>query len=149
MAAHYAHTNIIASDWRRLAKFYQAAFGCEPVPPERKQSGSWLEAGTGVRGAALQGVHLRLPGHGGAGPTLEIYSYRHMEEKPEALPNRKGFGHIAFVVDDVLDAVDKITSLGGRAVGKVTSTDVPGVGRLTFVYAADPEDNILELQHWS
>jgi Predicted enzyme related to lactoylglutathione lyase len=72
-----------------------------------------------------------------------------MEEKPEALPNRKGFGHIAFVVDDVLDAVDKITSLGGRAVGKVTSTDVPGVGRLTFVYAADPEDNILELQHWS
>ena len=149
MPTRYAHTNIIAADWRRLAEFYQRTFGCEPVPPERNQSGKWLEAGTGVRGAALQGVHLRLPGYGGTGPTLEIYSYRQMEEKPAAVANRKGFGHIAFVVDDVVQALDQIKSLGGRAIGRVTSTEVPGVGRLTFVYAADPENNILELQHWS
>jgi predicted enzyme related to lactoylglutathione lyase len=149
MATRYTHTNIIAEDWRRLASFYQGAFGCEPVPPERNQSGTWLATGTGVKDASLQGVHLRLPGYGSAGPTLEIYSYRAMHEKPQALPNRKGFGHIAFVVDDVQRALDQITSLGGRAIGKITSTEVPGVGHLTFVYAVDPEDNILELQHWS
>jgi predicted enzyme related to lactoylglutathione lyase len=149
MAARYTLTNIIAGDWRRLANFYQQAFGCEPVPPVRNQSGTWLESGTGVVGAALEGVHLRLPGYGESGPTLEIYSYRHMEQKPAALPNRKGLGHIAFVVDDVPQALAQIQSLGGRAIGKVASTELPGVGCLTFAYAADPEDNILELQHWS
>src|SRR5512135_1157752 len=71
----YVHTNMIARDWRALASFYQTLFGCVPVPPERDFAGPTLEAGTGVPGAALRGVHLRLPGHGSDGPTLEIYSY--------------------------------------------------------------------------
>jgi|SRR5688572_27003370 len=145
----YAHTNIIATDWRRLADFYQRAFGCEFVPPERNQSGKWLEDGTNVPGASLRGVHLRLPGHGDSGPTLEIYSYHQMEEKPPALPNRKGFGHIAFAVDDVQATLDQIVSSGGRAVGKIVSVEVPGAGKITFIYAADPEDNLIELQRWS
>ena len=149
MSTRYAHTNIIAGDWRRLAEFYQRVFDCEFVPPERKQIGKWLEDGTGVQGAALQGVHLRLPGHGSSGPTLEIYSYREMGEKPSALANRKGFGHIAFAVDDVEATLDQIISCGGRAIGKVVSAEVPGAGTITFTYAADPEDNIIELQKWS
>jgi predicted enzyme related to lactoylglutathione lyase len=149
MAARYAHTNIIAADWQRLAEFYQRVFGCEFVPPERNQSGKWLEDGTGVLNAALRGVHLLLPGHGDAGPTLEIYSYRDMEEKPPGLPNRKGFGHIAFAVDDVEATLDQVISLGGRAIGKVVSVEVLGAGTITFTYAADPEDNLIELQKWS
>jgi predicted enzyme related to lactoylglutathione lyase len=31
----YVHTNLIARDWRRLASFYQAVFGCEIAPPVR------------------------------------------------------------------------------------------------------------------
>ena len=149
MPIRYAHTNIIAADWKRLAEFYQLAFDCVPVPPERNQSGKWLEDGTGVPGAALAGVHLRLPGYGSSGPTLEIYSYQAMQEKPTALPNRQGFNHIAFVVDDVERTLQQIISLGGRAIGKVVTAQVPGVGQITFVYAADPEDNILEIQKWT
>ena len=37
---------------------------------------------------------------------------------------------------------------GGRHVGDITSSEVPGVGLLTFVYLADPEGNIIELQAW-
>ena len=140
---------IPAADWQRLAEFYQRVFGCELVPPERNQSGQWLADGTGVPGAALRGVHLRLPGHGPGGPTLEIYSYSQMEEKPSALPNRKGFGHLAFAVDDVEATLNQIISCGGRAVGKIVSVDVPGLGTITFTYAADPEDNLIELQKWS
>jgi predicted enzyme related to lactoylglutathione lyase len=29
----YVHTNLIARDWRALAKFYTGVFGCEFVPP--------------------------------------------------------------------------------------------------------------------
>ena len=78
----YVHTNLIARDWRRLADFYESVFGCVLVPPERDYSGPVLEAGTGVSGAALRGVHLRLPGGGADGPTLEIYSYSHEAEGP-------------------------------------------------------------------
>ena len=28
--ARYAHTNLIARDWRRLVDFYQTVFGCVP-----------------------------------------------------------------------------------------------------------------------
>ena len=59
--ARYAHTNLIARDWRALARFYVEVFGCTTVPPERSYAGAELEAGTGVRDAALEGVHLRLP----------------------------------------------------------------------------------------
>jgi catechol 2,3-dioxygenase-like lactoylglutathione lyase family enzyme len=144
----FGHVNIVARDWKQLSRFYQTVFGCVPVPPRRQLSGGWLEKGTGVAGAALEGEHLRLPGHGAEGPTLEIYSYTGMLDKPEAAANRLGLGHLAFRVPDVADALDGIRSEGGRALGAISSADVPGKGRVTFVYACDPEDNIIEIQAW-
>ncbi len=148
MAVRYAHTNIVARDWRKLARFYEDVFECVLLEPERNQAGRWLEQGTGVAGAALSGVHLRLPGHGENGPTLEIYSYTAMLEKPTPYANRQGFGHLAFAVDDIEKTLVAVLTRGGAALGEVVTTDVPGAGRVTFVYATDPEGNILELQRW-
>ena len=78
----FGHVNSVARDWRRLSRFYQTVFGCEPVPPRRTLSGPWLEA-------------------------------------------------------------------GGRALGTVSTARIPGRGSLTFVYARDTEDHILELHAWS
>lgn len=148
MRATYKHTNIIAMDWRLLSAFYQHVFGCVPVPPRRAQSGAWLEEGTGVRRAALEDEHLRLPGHGEGGPTLEIYSYREMLDAPEPAANRRGYGHLAFEVDDVEVALELAIAAGGRRHGKVVSQDVAGAGRVTFTYVQDPEGNLVELQSW-
>ena len=63
-----------------------------------------MAAGTGIAGAHLRGIHLRLPGHGDAGPTLEIFSYDQMAERPPTAVNRPGFGHLAFSVEDVAAA---------------------------------------------
>jgi catechol 2,3-dioxygenase-like lactoylglutathione lyase family enzyme len=94
----------------------------------------------------LRGEHLRLPGHGPEGPTLEIFNYNVLKEKPEAAVNRTGFGHIAFVVDDVAAAREAVLAAGGRPVGEVvTLTNALGQ-KLTWVYVTDPEGNILELQ---
>jgi len=149
VAIRYAHTNIISKNWKELAKFYEEVFDCTPVPPERSQSGQWLEEGTGVEGAELAGMHLRLPGYGDNGPTLEIYQYKHMKEKPEAAANRQGLGHLAFAVDDVSEMLDRIVAQGGQALGKITTATVTGAGNITFVYVTDPEGNIIELQKWS
>ena len=62
-----------------------------------------------------------MPGYGEAHPTLEIFSY---DTSKKAIPpeiNRPGIAHIAFEVDDV---------------------------EAFFVYAQDPEGNIIELQSW-
>lgn len=145
----YAHTNLIARDWNRLANFYIDVFGCRPVPPERRQSGAWLARGTGVENAALEGVHLRLPGHGDGGPTLEIYTYNEILDSPPGVANRRGFGHLAFEVADVGDSVSAILEQGGSLLGEITTHAIDGVGCLTFVYARDPEGNVLEIQSWS
>lgn len=148
-AARYAHTNLIARDWRALAAFYGSVFGCVPVPPERDYAGATLEAGTGIPGAALTGVHLRLPGHGPDGPTLEIFHYSVLADTPVPRVNRPGFGHIAFVVPDVAAAQREVLAAGGSAVGEVVTLQ-PGAGAwVTWCYVTDPEGNIIELQAWS
>jgi catechol 2,3-dioxygenase-like lactoylglutathione lyase family enzyme len=145
----YAHTNLVARDWRRLVRFYVSSFACEPVGPERDQSGEWLESATGVPGARLQGAHLRLPGHGDSGPTLEIFTYEHLVEGQIPVANGVGFGHIAFQVDDVVSALQRVLDNGGQRLGSISRTTVTGVGELEVTYARDPEGNIIELQHWS
>lgn len=94
-------------------------------------------------------MHLRLPGHGNKGPTLEIYQYSTNEPRPGTVANREGIAHIAFKVDDVEEAASQVLRHGGSRVGEVASATIDGVGLLTFVYLADPEGNIIELQSWN
>ena len=146
--ARFVHTNLIARDWRALAAFYQSVFGCEPVPPERNFSGPTLEAGTGISGAAFTGIHLRLPGHDGSGPTLEIFSYSPVVDGPLPVVNRPGFAHIAFEVDAVRDARAKVFAAGGQPVGDVVTLVTADGRSVTWCYVRDPEGNIIELQSW-
>ena len=147
--ARYVHTNLVASDWQTLAGFYHRVFGCEAVPPERHFSGPTIEAGTGVPHARLDGVHLRMPGHGTSGPTLEIFSYMPSVERVPALVNRPGYGHLAFEVESVVDARQEVLREGGRAVGEIVTLTTTDGREVTWCYVTDPEGNILELQSWA
>ena len=142
----YLHTNLVARDWQRLAAFYEKVFGCERVLPERHLSGASIERGSGVPGARIDGVHLRLPGVGPDGPTLEVFQYGEREDAPPPPANRVGFGHIAFEVDDVAATRAAVVEAGGATVGTVESVAIEGAGRITWTYARDPEGNIIELQ---
>ena len=147
--AKYVHTNLIARDWKRLVSFYTDVFGCEPKIPERDMSGAWLDNVTSLANTHLTGIHLRLPGYGHDGPTLEIFSYDEVVERGTPAANQCGFAHIAFAVDDVDQALQAIIAAGGGTVGKIASREVAGVGLLRVVYARDPEGNIVELQKWT
>jgi len=149
MDAKYVHTNLVAENWRKLARFYEEVFGCTPVPPERKLAGRWLEDGTGVAGAQIRGIHLRLPGYGEQGPTLEVFQYSPQEDRAETAVNRPGFAHLAFAVSDVRVAREAVIAAGGGTVGKVVTLEVAGAGKVTFAYVTDPEGNVVELQHWT
>jgi predicted enzyme related to lactoylglutathione lyase len=147
--ARYVHTNLIAKDWRKLADFYVSTFGCVLTPPERDYAGPSLEAGTGIAGASLQGAHLRLPGCGMDGPTLEIFTYSELADAVPAAVNRPGFGHIAFEVASVSEAHDQVLRAGGTAVGDVVTLTTSAGTTVTWCYVTDPEGNILELQSWA
>lgn len=144
----YAHTNLIALDWRRLATFYIDHFECVPVPPERDLSGELMDRLSGLEGAHLRGIHLLLPGHGEDGPTLEIYTYDEMLAKPAPAANLPGFGHLAFEVDDVAAKYAEVIAAGGSALGEIVHFVRPGLPALTAAYVQDPEGNIVEIQKW-
>jgi predicted enzyme related to lactoylglutathione lyase len=148
IAAKYVHTNLIAEDWRALAGFYIDLFGCTLVPPERDLQGEHMDAGTGIPGVHLRGAHLRLPGWGDDGPTLEIFNYNVAAAREPAAVNRPGYGHIAFSVEDVQSARTAVLNASGRAVGEVVTVQIATGARITWCYVTDPEGNIIELQSW-
>lgn len=145
----FIHTNIVSNNWKKLVTFYIETFKCSIVPPVRNQSGQWLEKGTGVKNAKLQGAHLRLPGYGENGPTLEIYQYGEIEYQAFIPPNKRGYGHIAFEVDNVEQTLEQLISNGGTAHGEIVVKAIKDLGEITFTYARDPEGNLIELQSWT
>lgn len=147
--ARYVHTNLIARDWKGLARFYEEVFGCARIPPERDYRGAELDAGTGLSGSRLTGVHLRLPGCGPDGPTLELFQYEPAGEDPGSSFHGPGFGHIAFEVGDVVHARDEVLRRGGSSVGEVVVLEPAPGQTVTWCYVRDPEGNVLELQSWS
>jgi predicted enzyme related to lactoylglutathione lyase len=149
MPTRFGHVNLIARDWQRLAVFYRRCFGCADVPPERHYRGDDLSAGTGVPDAALDGVHLRLPGHGPDGPTLEIYQYSANAAARLPVANRVGWGHVAFAVDDVTAAQETVLANGGSVVGEIVTLQTADGRQVTWCYVRDPEGNLVELQAWS
>jgi len=144
----YVHTNIVAEDWKSLSQFYINVFDCKEKPPARNLSGQWLDQATGLQQANLEGIHLILPGYGDGGPTLEIFSYESVVENGNSMANKKGFAHIAFLVDDVEQTYNHALANGASELGQITVNEIENVGKLTFVYFKDPEGNIIEILSW-
>lgn len=149
MKTRFVHVNIVARNWRKLAQFYIKVFGCQLIEPERDIKEPWLESATNIKSAQIKGAHLRLPGFSNdEGPTLEIFEYDPANENDEISANTRGFGHMAFHVENVEEVAKEIVAQGGRALGELIKTNIKGVGWLTFQYLRDPEGNIVEVQNW-
>ena len=144
----FAHTNIIARDWKKLSRFYQNVFGCKPVGFRRDLSGEWLDQLTGLKNAHLYGEHLALPGYDSIEPTLEIFSYDEIIGENDASINHTGIRHIAFEVEDIDIVLQKVLQEGGEQLGKKVTKEYPNNKCATFLYIKDIEGNIIELQNW-
>lgn len=59
-----------------------------------------------------------------------------------------GIAHIAFEVDNVEATLKEIIIAGGSSVGELVTAPYPDGMEAVFVYAKDPEGNIIELQSW-
>lgn len=144
----YAHTNIIARDANKLIDFYKTVLHCKSIDETRDLRGAWLDELTGLNRAHITGEHLLLPGYGEDHPTLEIFSYDALKEAMPPEINRPGIAHIAFEVDDVETTLAEVIGAGGSSVGELVTASYPNGVEAVFVYARDPEGNIIELQSW-
>ena len=63
--------------------------------------------------------------------------------------NGCGIAHLAFEVDDVEETLQRLLEKGGSQIGELVKTTYENGKKAVFVYAADPERNIIELQSWS
>ena len=144
----YVHTNIIARDAARLIAFYKDTLGCKSIGQPRDLRGPWLDKLTGLPQAHITGEHLLLPGYDADHPTLEIFSYDSLRDTLPPEVNRPGLAHLAFKVDDVEKTLAVILAAGGEQVGEVVTAAYPNNMEAVFVYARDPEGNIIELQSW-
>jgi len=112
ISAKYVHTNLVARDWKTLADFYQTVFGCSPVPPERNLTGPAIANATNISNAHIRGMHMRLPGWGDEGPTLEIFSYipdvPYYEIGKDLLPDvvKRGEKFYAYECNDYSKGID-------------------------------------------
>ena len=77
------------------------------------------------------------------------FEYNRQAERGPTAPNRPGWTHISFAVQDVHAARDAVLAAGGGVVGETVSVEIPGAGSITFAYVTDPEGNIIELQRWA
>lgn len=144
----YVHTNIIAKDHKRLIEFYKKVFHCKSIGETRDLCGDWLDKMTGISNAHIVGEHLCLPGYEEQHPTLEIFSYDTMLTSEASLVNCCGIAHLAFEVDNVEKTLSELLQAGGSQKGEVVRTEYEDGRKAVFVYAADCEGNIIELQSW-
>lgn len=154
MAAVFHHVNIMSPDPERLARFYIEVFGCERDGPDRDLQGDWIARGTGLPGAHITGLMLRLPApahaDGRPGARLEIFKVEGAELQEPGRVTRPGLMHLCFEVDDAHDTLARMLAAGGAVQGEIVdSGTVPGVGRADFCYARDPDGNIVELVAWN
>ena len=142
----YVHTNIIAKDCIKLIEFYKNVIGCRSIGEKRDLRGLWLDQLTGIPNAHIIGEHLVLPGYNEAHPTIEIFSYDQMEGVINHQINAYGIAHLAFEVNNVVEMLDKVLANGGGKIGEVVYVDYEDGRKASYVYATDPEGNIIELQ---
>ena len=145
----YVHTNIIAKDHQKLIHFYKEVFHCKSIGETRDLRGEWLDRMTGIPDSHIVGEHLCLPGYGEDHPTLEIFSYDEMISAGDPKINQCGIAHLAFEVEDVEAALEKVLQEGGSQIGELVKAEYEDGRKAVFVYAADCEGNIVELQSWS
>ena len=112
-----------------------AASRCRPTATFTARPSS---AATSLPGAHLRGRHLRLPGGGPNGPTLEILTYDQLAPGLPTAPNRPGFGHIAFIVDDIAAGRQAVLAAGGGEVGETVTLALADGAKVTMCLSDRP-----------
>lgn len=67
------------------------------------------------------------------------------DEDQSRWPYQPGQGHLAFQVDDVGQAAQRVVDGGGSYLGEIVTWRAPSGNPACFVFMRDPEGNVIDL----
>jgi len=136
------HTGITVSNLERSLAFWRdvLGFGLSHIA---HQTGKMAKEITGVAGAEIKLAVVKAPG----GHKIELLEYlappdgkRHVN----LLPCDVGHVHVALIVDDLEDVLERIAKFGWKAAGEPqTLKSGPNAGK-RVVYVRDPDGTTIE-----
>lgn len=143
------HVGVTVPDIEEATRFFIEAFDAQvmysPLPKgSPPRYGAFMEQRLGVPQRTLQHSirFLRLPN----GPGLELFEFTNTTQRDPVVPTDFGWQHVAFYVDDIHAALERVVAAGGRALTE--PNPLPGVEagpNNRFVYARTPWDSTVEL----
>lgn len=139
MVKEIRHSGIAVSDLERSVSFYRDLLGFR-VYKEMLESGPHMDAMLALKGVQVTTVKMSAPG-GGAIELLKFHS--HPEDRAARLNvHQVGITHLAFTVESIDEAFDKLTSKGIEFNSKPQNSP-DGYARVAF--CRDPDGNLLEM----
>lgn len=136
----FDHVGITVADLDTATAFF-VGLGLEAAGPRMAVEGEFLDTVIGIPGSRTEIVMLRPPG---GGTTLELSSFvrpDHQPGLPRAMANELGLRNVAFEVDDLQAAVEKLAADGYGLVGGIGEYE--NVWRMAYVRG--PEGIIVSL----
>ena len=133
------HVGIVVDDLAGAIEFF-TELGLEPQG-QTFVEGSWVDRIVGLDGVQVDAAMMRTPdGHS----SLELVKFHAPPIEGADAPapaNTRGLRHLAFVVDDIDDAVSRLQARGGRLVGEIENYR----DMFRLCYLRGPEGIIVEL----
>ncbi|MGB7859267.1 MAG: VOC family protein [Acidimicrobiia bacterium] len=136
----FDQVKITAENPERLARFYEEALDAKTVLPLSVLNPE-ASRGVGIPDAEVSILVLELSDNEDA-PTLELIS---ISGASSGWDHRPGQGQLAFRVDDVHQAAQRVVTAGGSFQGEIVDFTGPSGRESRFVFMADPEGNIVDL----
>ena len=136
------HTGITVSNLERSLVFWRDVLGFE-LSHTADQKGEMAREITGVDGAEIKLAALKTPG----GHKIELLEYLAPADRKRAdiRPCDVGSVHVALVVHDLDNVLERIAASDWKAAGKPqTLTRGPNAGK-RVVYVRDPDGTTIEL----
>lgn len=137
------HTGFTVSNLERSLTFWRDVLGFE-YSHSAHQTGERVEQITGVKGSELKLVVLKTP----SGHKIELLEYLAPDDRKQRndlRPCDLGHVHVALVVDNLDEIMERIAVSGWKAAGKPQTLAVgPNAGK-RVVYVRDPDGTTIEL----
>lgn len=147
MIVGHFHTAFTVSDMERSVAFYTELLGFELVHMQR-QSNEYTRKFVGYPDADLFAAMLALPGHphGVSGHLIELNQYvTPRGVKADVQTCNTGAAHVAFVVRDIHDMYERLSSRGVRFRSEPVSIEAGRNKGGYTCYFLDPDGITLEL----
>lgn len=131
------HTGFVVSDIDVAARFYEEVIGLTPLPRRERDGGAISQI------LGYEGTHIKIAEFTHGEYMLELIEYVHPPGLDAHVHERNAFGasHIAFVVDDIDAAYDRLIANGARKL----NPPIEIVDGKKGCYLQDPDGNWVEL----